>query len=280
MAKTNSSDAASSLPAPRASLSRFLTRYYVLNALVPVAYVVLRQFVSSKELFEREGFLNIPREHEIFLLVGALFLMNYRKKATLDGVMAMTMMYLKVGTLACLFYLDRRLLGWMLAYCAVLFIAVGYPKYNGPDNITKLNPASIEQYIKRGGGYKSTGKNEAWLVYFYTDWSDHCLQHDAMIAELSLQYGSETLKFGKVDLDQYPDLAREHQIDVSTTSSQLPTLVLFQGGEEVDRLPRITESGIAQKVILHKRGLIAVFRLQELHDGKTKSPFGKSKKKN
>ncbi|KAJ0391129.1 hypothetical protein ATCC90586_011960 [Pythium insidiosum] len=163
---------------------------------------------------------------------------------------------------------------------SVLFIAVGYPKYNGPDNITKLNPASIEQYIKRGGGYKSTGKNEAWLVYFYTDWSDYCLQHDAMIAELSLQYASETLKFGKVDLDQYPDLAREHQIDVSTTSSQLPTLVLFQGGEEVDRLPRITESGVAQKVILYKRGLIAVFRLQELHDGKTKSPVGKSKKKN
>lgn len=42
--------------------------------------------------------------------------------------------------------------------------------------------------MKRGGGDTRKDKAAAWLVYFYVDWSDHCRQHDPMLAELSLKY--------------------------------------------------------------------------------------------
>lgn len=70
----------------------------------------------------------------------------------------------------------------------VLFVAVGQPKYAGPANITVLNPASFERLVKRGSGDKAKKTNVSWLVYFYVDWSDHCLQHDPMIADLSLRF--------------------------------------------------------------------------------------------
>jgi hypothetical protein len=139
-----------------------------------------------------------------------MFAINYRKKATLDGVVAMLFLYAKTGVLAALYYMDMRVFGWMVVFYAstfvpaipthpneygltlwkyaVLFIAVGRPKYAGPENIVPLNPATIEQHIKRLGGFKSTTKKVSWIVYFYADWSDHCLEHDAMIADLSLQY--------------------------------------------------------------------------------------------
>lgn len=64
-------------------------------------------------------------------------------------------------------------------------MTVRQPKFNGPDKFTKLNPASMERLVVRG---TAKTPNVSWLVYFYADWSDHCLQHDPMVAELSLQY--------------------------------------------------------------------------------------------
>ena len=46
----------------------------------------------------------------------------------------------------------------------------------------QLNPDAFERRIKHGGG------STAWVVYFYADWCDSCLQHDPMIAALSLEY--------------------------------------------------------------------------------------------
>lgn len=68
------------------------------------------------------------------------------------------------------------------------------------------------------------------------------------------RYGSQTLQFGKVDANKFSDLAAEHRIAISTTSWQLPTLILFQGGEEVFRLPQIKPDGLVVKTILDKVG--------------------------
>lgn len=162
----------------------------------------------------------------------------------------------------------------------VLFVSVGQPKYKGPEKITKLNPPTLELQVKRCGGTKATKdqKNASWLVYFYADWSDHCLQHDAMVASLSLEYSSQHLLFGKVDVNQYPDLAKEFEIEVSSTSWQLPTFILFQQGHEVFRVPHRDPNGKIPRVLLDKKGVTAVFRLEDLSSGK-KTNFQKKKSK-
>ncbi|ETK97238.1 hypothetical protein L915_00192 [Phytophthora nicotianae] len=247
---------------------RFLAPYYVCNAITLLMYVPIRYQRSSEALLERENFLNLPLEQEIFLLALGSWLLNYRKKATADGVIALFFMYGKIAVLASLYYLDITLFGWYAVVCLVLFAAVGQPRYEGPSKIAELDPAAVEKLVKKPAGSKKKGPPNSWLVFYYADWSDSCVEHEPMLADLSLRYSSSTLQFGRVDVNKWSDLAVENRINVSTSSWQLPTLVLFQDGEEVMRLPPIDENGKVTKTVLDREGLITVFKLQELKEGK------------
>ncbi|KAG1701901.1 hypothetical protein DVH05_010392 [Phytophthora capsici] len=258
---------AEALAASKRMWRRFLAPYYVCNAIALLMYVPIRYQQSSEALLERENFLNLPLEIEIFLLALGSWLLNYRKKATADGVIALFFMYGKIAVLASLYYLDITLFGWYAVVCLVLFAAVGQPKYEGPTKISELDPAAVEKLVKKPTGSKKKGPPNSWLIFYYTDWSDSCVEHEPMLADLSMLYSSNSLKFGRVDVNKWSDLAVESRISVSTSSWQLPTLILFQDGKEVMRLPPIDDNGKVTKTVLDRAGLIAVFKLQELKDG-------------
>lgn len=248
--------------------TRFLAPYYVCNAVALLMYVPIRYYQSSEALLQRENFLNLPLEQEIVFLALVSWLLNYRKKATADGVIALFFMYGKIAVLASLYYLDITLFGWYMVVCLVLFVAVGQPRYDGASNVVELNPAAVEKLVKKAAKSSKKGWQNSWLVFFYAEWSDSCVEHEPMLADLSLRYSSKMLQFGRVDVNKWPDLAVENRINVSTSSWQLPTLILFQAGEEVMRLPPIDDNGKVTKTVLDQAGLIAVFKLQELKEGK------------
>ncbi|CAH0479887.1 unnamed protein product [Peronospora belbahrii] len=248
---------------------RFLAPYYVFNAVALLMYVPIRYQQSSEALTERDNFLHMPLEYEIFLLALGSWLINYRKKATTDGVISLFFFYSKLAVLASLYYLDITLFGWYAIVCLVLFAAVGQPKYEGPSKIIELNPAMMEKLMKKSSNSRNKGPSNSWLVFFYADWSDSCVEHEPMLAEISLRYSSSLLQFGKIDVNKWSDLAVENRISVSTSSLQLPTLILFQDGEEVMRLPPIDEKGKVARTILDRAGLIAGFKLEELKIGKS-----------
>lgn len=107
-----------------AAWKRFLAPYYVLNTLALLSYAVVRERFWNPKLAEREGFLNIPREHEIFLLAAGSCAVNYRKKATRDGVVAMLFLYGKMAVLAAYYYMDRTVCGWYFVYIASEYCTV------------------------------------------------------------------------------------------------------------------------------------------------------------
>lgn len=45
---------------------------------------------------------------------------------------------------------------------------------------------------------------------------------------------------GQVDIDIYPDLAEEFGVSKDPASFDLPTLILFQQGKEMKRLPELS----------------------------------------
>lgn len=57
------------------------------------------------------------------------------------------------------------------------------------------------------------------------------------------RYALDNLKFGKVDIGRYPDAALKYHISDSSTSRQLPTLILFKGGKESERRPYADSKG-------------------------------------
>ena len=51
-----------------------------------------------------------------------------------------------------------------------------------------------------------------------------------------------TLNWGCIDVDVHPNIAEKYDIDISSTSLQVPTVILFINKKEVKRLPNARKS--------------------------------------
>lgn len=63
------------------------------------------------------------------MLAAGTFVVNFRKKATADGVLALFFLYGKMAVLAACYYMDRRVFGWYFVYVASAFAASDLPAF-------------------------------------------------------------------------------------------------------------------------------------------------------
>lgn len=61
------------------------------------------------------------------------------------------------------------------------------------------------------------------LLDFHTPWCESCRKLDPIVEQIGEE--QEDILFGKVDVDEQPELAREFHV------VSVPTLVMFRGGE-------------------------------------------------
>ena len=62
------------------------------------------------------------------------------------------------------------------------------------------------------------------LVDFWAPWCSYCRRIAPAMVKIDQQFG-DSLEIGQINIDEYPVLARQEQIEV------IPTLVLYRGGE-------------------------------------------------
>ena len=67
------------------------------------------------------------------------------------------------------------------------------------------------------------------LVDLWAAWCGPCRMLTPIIEELATQYQGK-VKIGKLNVDDHPQVAGKFQV------MNIPTLLLFKGGEEVDRI--------------------------------------------
>ena len=67
------------------------------------------------------------------------------------------------------------------------------------------------------------------LVDLWAAWCGPCRMIAPMLEELAGTYHGK-ITFGKVNVDDHPDVAAQHRV------MNIPTLLLFKGGKEVDRI--------------------------------------------
>lgn len=79
------------------------------------------------------------------------------------------------------------------------------------------------------------------LVDFYATWCGPCQMMSPILDQVKAQMGSR-IKVVKINTDKYPKLASEYQIQ------SLPTLVLFQNGEQLLRIKGVMQ---AHQLIQH-----------------------------
>lgn len=63
---------------------------------------------------------------------------------------------------------------------------------------------------------------------FSAPWSSQSLQAAATFADLSLEFGSERLRFGELDVGRWPKVAIKYGMAIDTAPNQLPAFLFFK----------------------------------------------------
>ncbi|KAH7618020.1 putative Thioredoxin-related transmembrane protein 2 [Nannochloris sp. 'desiccata'] len=149
------------------------------------------------------------------------------------------------------------------------------PTYKGPSRIEDFTPASFAEIVE-----DRSDSNVSWLVEFFAPWAPQCLYLEPVIAELSLQYSSPTLRFGKIDVSRWPALAKRYKISIrGEDGNQLPTLIMFENGKERGRIPHVYNDGKVAAGKFRKNDIVTAFALGEKQAGKSTTNSSTSLKK-
>ena len=106
-------------------------------------------------------------------------------------------------------------------------------------------------------------KSQLLMVEFYCTWSPPCQYLTADYAAVSVRFASDNFKFAKVDADRSCAIAKTMQIDTSARSHQVPTVILFEDGVEVERRPKMYEGGKIEKCRINQVFIEEQFELQK-----------------
>jgi thioredoxin 1 len=83
------------------------------------------------------------------------------------------------------------------------------------------------------------------IVDFWAEWCAPCKMLDPVLDDIAVEYEGK-LRVVKLDADANPDLATRYGV------MGLPTMILFKGGEEIDRLSSFkTKEKIMSKFAEH-----------------------------
>lgn len=197
----------------------------------------------------------------------------------MDAFMSDFFFFTKSVACLMLWYIDLRLLVYFVLLIVAFFLMFPQPVYKGPAKLEYFTPASFKELVEE----RTSAESPRWIVEFYASWAPQCVYLEPVIADLSMKYSGTTLRWGKMDVGRWPMMAKEYNISVQGASSQLPTLILFNKGKEVGRIPHVFPDGRVAGGKFRKNDIIVAFDLENeqagVKDKKAHSKQGGKQKK-
>ena len=79
------------------------------------------------------------------------------------------------------------------------------------------------------------------LLDFWASWCGPCLMQSPIIDQLAAAHSN--VVFGKVNVDEEPDLASEYGI------TSIPTLIIFRDGRVIDQVTGVTSKASIERML-------------------------------
>jgi len=248
----------------KGELRQLFHPYYIVNLLLAFSFLFLKLTKPFCEILFKSGPSSDGceldmRENEIMFFLLVVIMIRSRKtgSVTMVAYLSSGFMYAKCANLILFFMADPRL---GLVY-SLLFLLQGLllpePTYKGPEKVTYFSEVSLSEQL-------SQDTRVVWMVTFYAAWSPACINFAHVFSKLSAEYNLPNLRFGKIDVGRYAEVAKEYHINTSSLSRQLPTIIMFQEGKELGRVPAIV-SGKVQKFFFKEEDIVAAFDLNNLY---------------
>lgn len=251
---------------------QFLHPHYVFNVILSVIFFALKTVEPICSAIFDDCQLEL-REWELLTFMGCIIVMKNRKQPSYATYIETACMFAKL--LSTFLFMRQNPVFGVVYVIACLFHLVFLPRpaYSGPDLVTYFRGPNLEHEIERD-------KRVTWLIEFFAAWAPTCVNFGHDFSELSAKYTLENLKFGKIDVTRYPEVAKKFEISTSSWSKQLPTVILFQNGKETRRRPAIDSKGnVAAKFVFCKENVERDFQLTDLHLECRNNPLHKNKRK-
>ncbi|CAL8095228.1 unnamed protein product [Calicophoron daubneyi] len=255
----------------RRSLQVLLHPYYIVSLIMSALFFVSKTVAPICTSLYETCEINF-QEYELLIFLGSFIALRSKRQFYIPDYLAHFCLFAKILNLV-MFWKQNAVyaivfgLIWLLQACFL-----PQPTYEGPNQVLYLRENTFNQEVLHGDS------KVVWLVAFYTAWSPACIKLQPVFAELSEEFGLPFLKFGKLDITRYPQLAVQYAIDTSGWSKQLPTIILFRKGQEVARRPGLvgTSKKSVQKFLFTWENIVSAFSLSELYaDCKSLSPAEK-----
>eukprot|EP01062_Namystynia_karyoxenos_P056354 TRINITY_DN47304_c0_g1_i1.p1 TRINITY_DN47304_c0_g1~~TRINITY_DN47304_c0_g1_i1.p1 ORF type:complete len:328 (+),score=143.02 TRINITY_DN47304_c0_g1_i1:91-984(+) len=238
----------------QASFLHFLRPYYLLHYVGFIAWFVVRDLLVSDNFgfrsMEEEQWLEeltgddlsgVSREMQIFVCWFVIVFVRGLKARSITEAVGTALFFGKASVCVAAFIADWYLPAYFLAYWLLLFFVAGEPAFEAPNKkFTKMDKRALAGLWEE----HPAGSDKAqtyWFINVWASWqkAGASKQFNSTFADLSAEYANTFCRFVKVDAGrpQFQEFIKELQIDNSATSKQVPCLLLFKNGKEVQRLP-------------------------------------------
>ena len=92
--------------------------------------------------------------------------------------------------------------------------------------VNQFNEENFEEEVLKSEG--------TVLVDFYADWCGPCKMMSPVIDQMAEE--NESVKFGKINVDENPDLAEKYNV------MSIPTIIVFKAGNPVKTFVGVTDT--------------------------------------
>ena len=231
---------------------RFLHAYYLLNAaFLLLAFPLTRHLLAGPPDRGPEGVRVLTHEKQVALLLGSsLFAQAFRTHSA-EHLLALLFSYAKTLALASAFFVSRRCLAATALQVLAVWLLAAPPEVDCAPAAPAVSPAALDAGL-RGG---------RTVVLLHAGWHPGCAHFGPAFGRLARQHGNPALRFATLDLGRWPGHAARLGLELNATSSQLPTVVLYDGDAEVVRLPRKEAGGGVAKGRWSAKDVAAVLQL-------------------